>query len=167
MLWCSFVTNSDGDSRLVSCNVSEGVRIVFWDVSALAIVYVIPLPEADLQCTLGSKEFWEERLSRQKWSQVVRGLDPLGISGDGTWLGLVHRSKTTEMGYTGFCDMATIWNANHAVKELRITLPRDLVSIIGVPHDLHVHQGLERFCLQCLILRSAVICLPICASTGN
>lgn len=138
MLWCAFVTNSNGDTRLVSCNVSEGLRIVFWDVSALAIVYVIPLPDANLQSTLGSKAFWEERLSPEKWSHVVRGLDPLGISGDGTWLGLVHKCNTVGTKQNDVCEMVTIWNANHAVKELRMAVPRDLVSTIYSTYVLHL-----------------------------
>lgn len=119
VLWCDFVVNADGEVRVVSCNVSVGVRVVYWDIETHTPVCIMPLPSTNLQSSLGNNLLWQQKWSSKRESSIVRGLKPIGLSTERDWLGLVSSAQNT----------AIMWNAPHAVEELNLRIPENLVRM--------------------------------------
>ena len=52
VLWCRFVADEEGRSRLVMCVIRTTARLLFWDIETQALTHVIPTGSCVQRCQL-------------------------------------------------------------------------------------------------------------------
>lgn len=138
VLWCRFVLDQDGKSRMVMGELRKTLKLLFWDIETRRLTHIIPTGLffcarllrihvfegiTNNDTILGNRACW-----KMCWAErhSIKGLEPLAITQDRKWLGAV----------SGHDNQAVILDTSQGVEIMNLALPPKLSKIMGADVDL-------------------------------